>query len=827
MQMHIIQNTPIKAAPLDKLTIAAHGPVQVTDAAGRQYFTCNATGSTTFTVGGTLGEHTIKHLDAAGNILTTSTFQVDAKTTIRDNEGVFSELFAMLEHTMRYCFTTDGTGASPTPYQGKDYYSFVVWILDHVHTAKGFQYFSRHADGLVNLLKEIQREDGMIWSFVYPNAYGQYFRSAYEKPFGYAKEIEPGGHVAGRQPVENHCEYNYVECAHLVWKSSGNDQWMGDILESCKAALDYTINSNVRWSDKYQLLKRGYTIDSWDFQPNDEYLPEFPLGRQMQIDPARTKFTIFYGDNTGYALACDKLAEMLEYTGQHEEASKYSNRAQGIRTRLDKIAWNGQFYRHRIEEDDTVKRDLGADEGAQISFSNCYTLNRGCTQEQAAAIIKTYMNIKDNLPPGSPGEFYSIYPPFDKPVFGSGDNHKWQYMNGGVHGHAAGELARGAFKHGYEKYGVDILKRISEMGKKSQGMLRFAYTGAYEPPPPAQVFETVDLSEYANMSLSSQSDTPWMFDELKNEIPTFPTGRFVHDGVPFDVTKPASHNGNSAAAISTRQGLPHEIRVGLPAQQQAGSIYLLHATAHSTESGLVALVVFEYADGTTSTRAIKYDENITNFCFAHLEGKDHAGVAWKGENQQFYGVAMLWAEITNPEPKKPINAIRFQAGPDGAYYAVLGLTLSDRAAYKKPPFESTGGPDNWSGGLCMAALIEGLAGVSDSPQTTKFSKGIIAPRWVAADTSAVHFTARYEASDGYIAYDFTHNAASKRITMVATGSGESADFRVLLPENATQGANVTLDGAAVPFTQEKTGESLYIVFHAKIHAPITVTVEYR
>ena len=33
-------------------------------------------------------------------------------------------------------------------------------------------------------------------------------------------------------------------------------------------------------------------------------------------------------------------------------------------------------------------------------------------------------------------------------------------MNGGVAGHAAGELARGAYENGYENYGSEILNKF-------------------------------------------------------------------------------------------------------------------------------------------------------------------------------------------------------------------------------------------------------------------------------------------------------------------------------------------------------------------------------
>ena len=800
--------------------------ISVCDGEGNEYFRDNINGGIDFMVGGALGTHTIKIFDESGNITDTLEFIVDAKSEIDDRGGKYKELFNMLVYTMNIY-----GGVGSLTYNGKEYKNFVVWILDHLHTAKGFKYISPHADGLVNVLKEIQRDDGMIWSFIYDlHNNGEYYISAY-KPYGYAEIF--GDNVAARQPVENHCEYNYVDCVYLVWQSSGDDNWMRDMLESCKKALDYSVTDKTRWSEKHKLLKRGYTIDSWDFQPHDKYLPYFKLGRGQMIDNDKTKFTIFYGDNTGYAESCDELAAMLEHAGYNEESEKYFNRAKEIRERLDKLAWNGKFYRHRIEEDPDVVRDLGVDEESQISFSNCYTLNRGCTKEQAVAIIKTYLELKENLPKGSPGEFYAIYPPFGHGYDENGSNSKWQYMNGGVHPHAAGELARGAFKFGYEKYGADILNRVKEMAEKSDGLLKFAYTGADDfVEPPKQVFTPVDISAYTNMDLYNQEKTKgddvfcWMLDGLDNDLRYFPTGNQTFNGVPYIITDPEKNNRKAAMAISQNLGLPQCFDI--PVDSTAGSVYLLHATSGSSESGLVSLVTYVYDDGTEAVKSVLYGKNITNWWFSSLKHNAdyNAGIAWKGKSDMSVGMGVCWAEIINPNPDKKIKSVRFDASPDGALYALLGLTLSDRASteYKKPPFESTGGPDNWSGGLCMAALMEGLAGVTD--EKTLYNHVVVSPRWLAADVDFVFVTARYAASKGYVRYGFNHMPEKKRICMLATGSGRCCDFRVLLSDNVTGIDTVTINGETCEYSLEKVENSLYCVFSANPSKPLHIHVEY-
>ncbi|NLF40619.1 hypothetical protein GX586_14335, partial [bacterium] len=513
--------------PLERISVAVSRPctIAVTDGGGNEYHRGAAGPEAAFIVGGALGMHTVTAYGSDGRKAATLSFAVDARTEIDDDRGVYKEFLRILHKTM-CCYSP--TGDIAFEWRGRTYRYFVHWILDHGHTAKGMQFFSPHTAGLVDLLRDVQREDGMIWSNVNKDTGPGWYDTCYG-PYGYARRTK--GLLLVRQPVENHCEYNFVDAAWRAWKGSGDDAWMKRVLKACTKALDYTVNDRARWSGRFGLLKRGYCIDSWDFQAHDEYEPEFAVPSAMLIDPDRTKFGVFYGDNTGYTFACEQLAEMLEHAGRKKEAARFRLRAAEMHKRLNDIAWNGRFYTHHVEEDPAVKRNFGVDEKSQISFSNAYSLNRNITDEQCKAIIGTYRDLLAHLPPGSPGEWYAIYPPFER-GFGK-ENAKWQYMNGGVHGHAAGELSLGAFEHGYERYGADILERMYRLGKKHGGKIYFAYTGAYPPPPPPQRFAPVDLSALANMDITDAgSDTArrWMDDRAGNDMRNLPVGTQVFAG---------------------------------------------------------------------------------------------------------------------------------------------------------------------------------------------------------------------------------------------------------------------------------------------------------
>ena len=165
-------------------------------------------------------------------------------------------------------------------------------------------------------------------------------------------------------------------------------------------------------------------------------------------------------------------------------------------------------------------------------------------------------------------------------------------MNGGVSPIFAGELARGAFVHGFEGYGADVLGRVLDLTKSSGEQIWFAYTGAY-PPAPEPRFTPVDLSSYANMDLAGQGapGVPrWMAAEPDDHLGRLPTGGQTFAGVPFVVTDPAANGRRGAVAVSRRPGFPE--RVSVPVGATAASIYLLHSVGNAGNTKLAGSITF-------------------------------------------------------------------------------------------------------------------------------------------------------------------------------------------------------------------------------------------
>jgi hypothetical protein len=816
-----ILNRAAVVHPLDSVVIGNRhsGTIVVRDSKGREYVRLKTFPMTTFQAGGALGKQCVLLLDAGGRAIDSAAFRVEAFTGVSDG-GEVGELFTRLHDGM---MAAAPNGYDEVSWNGKTYRMFVSWVLDNNNTMKGMKYFSPLGGDLVDMLRQVQKPDGMIWSFVgnkMPDS--SYFRTAYSS-LGYFQR--DGDQWFVRQPVENHVEYNYVNMIHQYWMASGDDAWMKRNLQSACRALDYSITDTLRWSRRFGLLKRPYCIDSWDFQVDDQYTPPAPLSPTMVIVPGKTKYGVFFGDNTGYYEACDQLANMLDHAGDTDKASLYRQRRKEIFERLSTLSWNGKFFTHFIEDDSTVKRDLGVDEKSQIAQGNMYSLNRGLPYEMNAAIIRTYMDLRSKLPQGSPGEWYSIYPPFER-GFGR-HNEKWQYMNGGVAGHAIGELARGAYENGFEDYASKTLKRLHDLVKSHDNHLYFAYTGSIPSPPPPPHYRTVDISRQTNMDLWDQGDSstlPWMDGERSagNDMRGLPTGDHAFHGITFHVIDPAMNQRRAVVAVSTQRKFSGETEI--PVNDTASSVYLLHASSDNIPSHVAGAITFEYGDGTEVSKYLIKGKDITNWWFPILDNQT-AGVAWSGPNPRSTRVGVCWTAIDNPFPQKQIRAVKFQSSLEGGMYVLIGMTLSDRQHYVPPQAVSYGGPDNWAAATGMAAIIEGLAGVS--AEKAGFGEARLAPRWPSYPVDSADVSVVFPASDGYVAYRYFHLPNRKEIRLLVTGSGKMIHAHVLLPKKAAAVESVVVNDQPVHPVISGMGVSKYVDFTMPLPMVQKVTIRYQ
>ena len=811
--------------PLDCLILVNEGEgiLSIKDSLGREYWRCPAQPEVNFTVGGACGNHLATLEDDAGHPLEKFTFSVTAQTRLNDQGGQFNRLLQMLYYTI-----ADESMPRYTRYKGRLYYSFVPWLRDHVHVMKGMKYFASRLEDGIDLYRDSQREDGMIWDNVHRRELPIPGRDHWALRFdygGFFRLFDDNTAEFTRIPIEADVEYLFVEGLYYTWKATGDDGWMASSVDAAIKALEYSFTSPYRWSKKYGLIKRGHTIDTWDFQNAEDCLSDFVGWPDiMAVHPDKTHFGIMYGDNTGYTVGCDYLAEMLDHIGRSGEATIYRQRGVDMRSRLNKVSWNGRFFTHHVSEDPAYQRDLGVDENSQVSLSNAYSLNRGISHEQCVAIIKTYLDLKEHLPEGSPGEWYTIYPPFQRGYNGQ----LWQYMNSSVTPIVAGELAHGAFQHGYEDYGVDILQRLIRLGQKHGGTFYSSYTGAF-PQPPVLNYKTVDLEAHANVdtSLTGTEGVPGWVGEGRGDLSNLPKGNQVLAGIPFSVLDPAVNGRRGCIGLSQRPGYARQ--VDIPIYDKVASIYFLHTMAHPESGGMCGTITLNYSDGTSYTRYVIDGDNIVPW--AHWrwlepqhdeQGKRVTEVAWRSLHPVHLNLSVVAYGLDNPYPDRSIEQVTLTAAEGNAMWFVLGVTLSDGGVYFKPGPISYGIPNGWSAAAVVYALIEGLAGVVDGG--VAYDQVNLSPRWIAAGVEQAETIVCYPASGGYMAYRYCYDPQKLQIEITLTGSGEACNCHVLLPETIRNVSKVKVGNELVTFTLGKVEKSRYVDFIVSLPGPCCIII---
>lgn len=799
--------------PLHKIEVDAgtSGSIDVLDGSGRRYYTAPASGTVEFTPGGTLGTHYIVLKDKKGAMKDLAAFRLGCQTHITDDSGEFSRIADMLYYEMCH---SGYDMVRVVRLNGKMYHYFSSWFQDHMYAMQGQKYFYPELKSGIDLYFDGQRADGMFHdNFKHRNEKN----GAWSRRFDYGNFVtvpddEQATAIFVRVPLENIAEFSMIEGTYFTWKATGDSQWMKEKLDGLLRAVKYATTDPYRWSEKFQLIKKGYAIDIWDFQ--NDYDAALVGYDSMRIELGKTPFGIMYADNVRMAFSCQLLAEMLEFQARVEEAQAMRNLGRELRERIDKLAWNGEFYTHRIPEDPTRVYDFGVDEKSQVTISNAYHLNHGATHEQAVSIIKTYQRIRREMPGTSPGEWYCCYPPFKK---GWGNHKEWTYMNGGVSPITAGQLAKGALEHGFEIYGVDILRRVNDLVQKEGGRLLGGYRGAF-PEAPVRNFEPISLKPIANADFSGTGapGVPGWTGEDDNDLHAFPSGNQTFEGIPFEILNPDANGRRACLVLSGQEGYisASEIKIS----RKAASVYFVTASSQAVFPGYLTL---HYADKTTHTLAITTDL-AGSWWNPELPPSDNprSKVAWRGANNHNNNVGVYVSGIDNPKPDTTIERIEFSGPLDYGKWMILGLTLCDTPVFFMPSHKNTI-PAHWAAAECYYALMEGLAGVTDTG--VAFSRARLAPRWLFAGKSRVGVAAHYPASGGYVAYEM--NQGEQSVSVRFTGSGDSFELQIPLPEGKMP-MRVTLNGQPVAFEKQTIESSVYVVVNEKVVGAGSLHVEW-
>ena len=127
-----------------------------------------------------------------------------------------------------------------------------IWIRDHSDMMRGFKYFEPDLTSAVSHFAATQADNGRV--FDYFTTFPEKLPSERENWTKYV-----------RVPVEADVEYRFVKAAYLAWQASGDDGWIQGLLPGLERGLDYATSHPWRWHEPLGLVKRAYTIDTWDF----------------------------------------------------------------------------------------------------------------------------------------------------------------------------------------------------------------------------------------------------------------------------------------------------------------------------------------------------------------------------------------------------------------------------------------------------------------------------------------------------------------------------------------------------------------------------------
>lgn len=382
------------------------------------------------------------------------------------------------------------------------------WIRDHVHVMKAMRHWEYDLKSFLDFIIETQREDGQFyelikqvddkhWSFVNEDCYVMY----------------PEDNLSlVRLELEADIEYLVVEGAVYLYKTTGDDAWLKKVLPKLEKGIDYMMSDEKRFDKEHGLVKRPFTIDTWDFT----YLPDAGVNRR--INP-NSPMSIMHGDNSGIYQAMNQLAWFNRRLGNEEKAQEWEVRAEVLKGNIFKHLWNGKFFIHQLHLNHNGLDNL---ENERLSLSNTYDINRGLTDtEQSRSIIQEYMARRERT--DCFAEWFSIDPPYEK----FSTHKKGRYVNGAISPFTAGELAKAAFNNGYEEYGWDIIQRFIQLVERD-GTIYFLYDtdGTPQPEGGPSAWGAAALVSAVDEGLAGINDAGANYDEIVF-APKFPVTHYT------------------------------------------------------------------------------------------------------------------------------------------------------------------------------------------------------------------------------------------------------------------------------------------------------------
>ncbi|MGB9625800.1 MAG: hypothetical protein ACPMAQ_13165 [Phycisphaerae bacterium] len=331
------------------------------------------------------------------------------------------------------------------------------WVRDHVHEMKAYKFWATDLTSYLDLLLRHQMPCGAFHEMIMrqSNEHATFVRPEF------VHRNPRDGYNYIRLELEADIEYLMVEGAYQAWQATGDDSWLRERIGKLERGMEWAMTDPMRWDAERGLVKRPFTIDTWDFAYDVS-------DQNRRVEPGRP-MAIMHGDNSGMYSACRMLARMWKALGKADRVEYWTKKAEHFREATNRVCWNGRFYTHQVHLPPSEGAP-GVDERQVLSLSNPYDINRGLPDHaQALSILGEYRRRREALKDEYVCEWFSIHPPY--PMFfryGPG-----QYANGAIFPLVGGELCKAAFEHDRLDYAKEILTHCRQLVDR-YGTLPFA-----------------------------------------------------------------------------------------------------------------------------------------------------------------------------------------------------------------------------------------------------------------------------------------------------------------------------------------------------------------
>ncbi|OGF51010.1 MAG: hypothetical protein A2231_11725 [Candidatus Firestonebacteria bacterium RIFOXYA2_FULL_40_8] len=394
-----------------------------------------------FTAAGALGVHWIylyypgsKHHSRYLN------FVLDAETKIETGNSLYDNLYSITKENLqlgrREFLVKEGKFAGYI--SGDTWQINGIWLRDWIYQCCAYKYWEKEMTCGLDRFLEKQNTNGSL-------------------PDGIRRDGS-----TWRMSVESDIEYIIIFGVFYTWQVTGDNKWMKNALPKVEKALKYIQKDKFRWDKEHDLVKRGHTCDTWDFE----------IGETS--DFVGKRFVVATCDQSGYYLGYQMVSKMYAVLNNKARAGYYSKLAGKYRTRANKLLWDGIKYRHHFHLTDI--KHPGFDESKQLAMGNVWAITRTlANQKQAVSIIQEYA--KRQKETGDAFPWWSLQPgyPDELKYFKNAYCKQGGYANGGLMPFVGGELSFGSFENGMESYGLKLYKQYIEHLRKTGNKVHVWY----------------------------------------------------------------------------------------------------------------------------------------------------------------------------------------------------------------------------------------------------------------------------------------------------------------------------------------------------------------